>query len=195
MVFLSDHGCHFRTRNSEYKRSPHDSPIHIPLLIQGPGFDRSVSISELTCQIDVTLTLLAAAGVSIPGTMQGRSFMPLLDRKTEGWRGEVYVQITESQIGRALRTPEWTYAVVDRQSPRRHGPASDRYEEYQMYNLFDDPHQLLDLAGRRDNPKLVHYDDGRPLPEVAAYLRERLIARMVEAGEASAEIEGRYLYP
>jgi arylsulfatase A-like enzyme len=195
VVFLSDHGCHFRTRNSEYKRSPHESSIHIPLVIQGPGFDRSMSISELTCQIDITPTLLAAAGVPIPRTMQGRSVMPLLDRKTDGWPNEVYVQITESQIGRALRTPEWTYAVVDRQFPRRRGGSSDRYEEYQMYNLFDDPHELLNLSGRRGNPRLVHYDGDAPLPEVAAHLRERLIARMVEAGEPRAEIEDRHLYP
>ena len=195
LVFLSDHGCHFRTRNSEYKRSPHESSIHIPLVVQGPGFDRTMSISELTCQIDITPTLLAAAGVSIPSTMQGRSVMPLLDRKTDGWPNEVYVQITESQIGRALRTPEWTYAVVDRQRPRRRAGSSERYEEYQMYNLFDDPHQLLNLAGRRGNPKLVHYDGDLPLPEAAAHLRDRLIARMVEAGEPRAEIEERHLYP
>jgi arylsulfatase A-like enzyme len=195
VAFLSDHGCHFRTRNSEYKRSPHESSVHIPLVVHGPGFDRSMSVSELTCQIDVTPTLLAAAGVPIPQTMQGRSVLPLLERKIDGWPNEVYVQITESQIGRALRTPEWTYAVVDRQFPRRRTGSSDRYEEYQMYNLFDDPHQLLNLAGRRGNPRLVHYDDDRPLPKIAAHLRERLIARMVEAGEPRAEIEERHLYP
>ena len=195
VVFLSDHGCHFRTRNTEYKRSPHESSIHIPLVIQGPGFDRSMSISELTCQIDISPTLLAAAGVPVPGTMQGRSAIPLLDRKIEGWPNEVYVQITESQIGRALRTPEWTYAVVDRKFPRPRSGSSDHYEEHQMYNLFDDPHQLLNLAGRGDNPQLVHYDGGQPLPEVAAHLRERLIARMAEAGEPRAEIEECHLYP
>ncbi len=35
VVFLSDHGCHFRTRNTEYKRSPHESSIHIPMIISG----------------------------------------------------------------------------------------------------------------------------------------------------------------
>jgi arylsulfatase A-like enzyme len=195
VVFLSDHGCHFRTRNSEYKRSPHESSIHIPLVIQGPGFNRSMSISELTCQIDITPTLLAAAGVPVPATMQGRSFMPLLDRKTEGWPNEVYVQITESQIGRALRTPEWTFAVVDRQFPLRRSGSSDRYEEYQMYNLAADPHQLLNLAGRRDPPHLVHYEGDRPLSEIAAQLRERLIARMVEAGEEAPQINPARLYP
>lgn len=197
LAFLSDHGCHFRTRNNEYKRSPHESSIHVPLVIQGPGFNRSMTVRELTSQVDVTPTILDAVRVPIPKTMQGRSFLPLLDRKIEGWSNEVYIQITESEIGRALRTPEWTYAAV---APPRSagllGASSDRYEEYQMYNLFDDPHQLVNLAGRNDPIKLVHFNGwGHPLREVAETLRQRLQARMREAGETSTEIEERLLYP
>jgi arylsulfatase A-like enzyme len=195
VVFLSDHACHFRTRNDEYKRSPHESSIHIPLVIQGPGFNRSLTVPELTSQIDVTPTLLDAVGLPIPATMQGRSFLPLLERKVEGWPNEVYVQISESHTGRALRTPEWTYAVVDPHSAKKSAAASDLYDEYQMYNLFDDPHQLLNLAGRRDNPKLVHYRGGLSIQDAAAQLRKRLLARMVEAGEPRAEIRERLLYP
>jgi hypothetical protein len=127
--------------------------------------------------------------------MQGRSFLPLLDRKLEGWRDEVYIQITESQTGRALRTPQWTYAVVDAHYGRKPSSASDQYAEYQMYNNFDDPHQLLNLAGRRDDPRLVHYQGALSMKDATAHLRERLLARMVEAGEPRAEIQERLLYP
>jgi arylsulfatase A-like enzyme len=195
VAFVSDHGCHFRTRNTEYKRSPHESSIHIPLVIQGPGFNRALSVPELTCQIDISPTLLQAAGCAIPDSMQGRSFLPLLDRRVEGWPNEVYVQISESSTARALRTPEWTYVVVDAASGRKSAPASDHYEEYQLYNLGDDPHQLLNLAGRHDNPKLVHYQGGLSIQDATAHLRERLLARMVDAGEPRAEIQERFLYP
>ena len=40
VVFTSDYGNHFKTRNSEYKRSCHESSIHIPAAAQGPGFNR-----------------------------------------------------------------------------------------------------------------------------------------------------------
>ncbi len=195
VAMLSDHGCHFRTRNTEYKRSPHESSIHVPLVIQGPGFNRAISISELTCHVDVSPTLLEAAGVPVPPSMQGHSFLPLLDRKVEGWTNEVYVQISEAQTGRAIRTPEWTYAVVDAHRGAKLAEASDQYEEYQMYNLNDDPPQLLNLAGRQDNPKLIHYDGSLSMKDAAEHLRERLLARMVEAGEARAEIIPRSLYP
>jgi arylsulfatase A-like enzyme len=193
-LFLSDHGCHFRTRNAEYKRTAHESSIHVPLVIEGPGFNRSLEIPELTSQIDITPTLLSAAGVPVPVSMQGRSFLPLLDRKVKDWPNEVYVQMSEAGTGRALRTPEWTYAVMSPGSSRTPSAASDHYQEEYLYNLRADPHQLLNLAGRRDNPELVHAF-GIPPQQAAAELRERLLARMVEAGEPKAQITEREFYP
>ncbi len=116
-LFTSDHGCHFKTRNPEYKRTPHESSIHIPLIIQGPGFDRSIEIPEIVSHVDMTPTLLAAAGIAIPDTMQGRSFLPLLDRKKSSWRNEAYITMSEYWTGRILRTPEWTYAVAAPRKP------------------------------------------------------------------------------
>ena len=66
LVFVSDHGCHFKTRNAEYKRSPHESSIHVPLIVEGPGFNRGLTIPELVSHVDLTPSLLAAAGAPIP---------------------------------------------------------------------------------------------------------------------------------
>jgi arylsulfatase A-like enzyme len=197
MLFISDHGCHFRTRNTEYKRSPHESSIHIPLIMQGPGLNRSRKVSEVVSMVDVTPTLLNAAGVPAPASMKGRSFMSLINQPKgrANWRNEAFVQISASMVGRALRTDQWTYCVVDPTGNGDRDSHSLHYQEYQMYNLAADPHQLLNLAGRKDPPHLVHYDGDRHLPEIAAHLRERLIARMMEAGEPRAEIEEPHLYP
>jgi arylsulfatase A-like enzyme len=197
VLFISDHGCHFRTRNTEYKRSPHESSIHIPLIIQGPGLNQSRKVSEVVSMVDVTPTLLDAAGVPVPTSMKGRSFMPLINQPKgrANWRNEAFVQISASMVARALRTDQWTYCVVDPTGNGDRDPYSTHYQEYQMYNLAADPHQLLNLAGRKDPPHLVHYDGDKPLPEVAAHLRERLMARIEEAGEPRAEIEERRLYP
>lgn len=197
VMFISDHGCHFRTRNDEYKRSPHESSIHIPLLIQGPGFDQSRMIPELVGMVDVMPTLLDALGAKIPEPVAGRSALTLIRsaKEREAWRNEAFIQISQSMVARALRTPEWTYCIADPSANGATTPASTHYDEYQMYNLTADPHQLVNLAGRHDNPKLVHAAGGRPLPELARHLRERLIARMVEAGEAAPEIIPARLYP
>jgi arylsulfatase A-like enzyme len=195
-LFTSDHGCHFRTRNEEYKRSPHESSIHIPLLVQGPGFNQARMVSELVSMIDVTPTLLDAAGVKVPSSMTGRSFLPLLNDPAarKAWRQEAFIQISQSMVARALRTDRWTYCVADPSLSGDH-PFSRSYIEYQMYDLASDPHQLVNLAGRRDVPRLVHYLGERADADVAEHLRERLLAHMAEAGDPPAVIQKRRLYP
>lgn len=179
--FVSDHGCHFRTRNTEYKRSGHESSIHVPWVVAGPGFKGALTVRELTGQVDVAPTLLEACGVAPPAFFQGRSAMPLVRRRVDGWRNEVFIEISESMTGRALRTPEWTYVVAEPDG-KSHAAASS-YMEYQLYDLAADPHQLVNLAGRSETR------------QASSELRERLRARMVEAGESAAEIVPAALYP
>jgi arylsulfatase A-like enzyme len=178
VMFTSDHANHFRTRNAEYKRSPHESSIHIPLVIEGPGFNRGIQISELVSQIDYGPTLLAACGVQPAASMQGRNFLPLLDRKTDGWNNEVYFEMSEYVTGRGLRTPEYTYAICAPKAPGWRAAANaEKYVEYMLYDNLADPHQHVNLAGRA------------PYQQVTAGLRRRMLARMQEAGDPAATIE------
>ncbi len=177
VAFTSDHGCHFKTRNSEYKRSGHDSSIHVPCAAWGPGFDGGGRVDGLVSLVDLPPTLLAAAGLPVPGTMQGRSFLPLLHGEAAGWPEEVFVQISESQVGRAVRTRRWKYGV---QAPDGRGgqdPGAERYVEEYLYDLDADPYELTNLIG---------LDSHR---EVARTMAERLLRRMVAAGEAPPVIE------
>lgn len=197
VIFMSDHGCHFRTRNSEYKRSPHESSVHVPLVIQGPGFNNSRVIPELVSMIDVTPSLLDCVGLPVPACMQGKSFMPLLHdaEARHSWRNEVFIQVSESEIARALRTPEFTYvALAPEGRPYMH-PGSMHYEDYQLYDNRADPAQIINLAGRHDPPSLVHYVGDRSMIQLTTHLRERLMARMVEAGEKLPEIKPKRYYP
>lgn len=176
VLFTSDHGCHFKTRNAEYKRSCHESSIRIPAAVIGPGFDGGGQIRELVSLIDLPPTLLDAAGIPIPPAMQGRSILPLVKGEREGWPGDVFVQISEAQVGRAVRTSRWKYGVT---APHKHGgrdSGSDVYAEEYLYDLEADPYELTNLIGLESHQ------------EVARVLRERLIRRMVAAGEAAPSI-------
>lgn len=177
VLFASDHGNHFKTRNREYKRSPHEASIRVPAVLQGPGFDGGGEINDLVSLIDLPPTLLDAAGLPVPPEMQGRSVLPLVRGEREGWPEDVFVQISESQVGRALRTRRWKYGVVAPDKKGRQNPASDRYAEKYLYDLENDPHELTNLAGLD------------PHREVADRLGARLLARIAEAGEGAAEIE------
>jgi len=167
----SDHGCHFRTRNGEYKRSCHDGCIRIPMVACGPGLAGGKVIHELVSLIDVPPTLLAAGGIEAPPDFRGRALQPLVDGTADGWPEEVFLQISESHCGRAIRTKKWKYSV---RAPDRSGadPDSDVYVEDFLYDLTADPHERNNLVSEP------------ALRDVRTELAETLKRRTKEAGEA-----------
>lgn len=177
VAFTSDHGNHFRTRNDEYKRSCHDSSVRVPMAISGPGFDGGGRIDRPISTIDLAPTLLDAAGLGVPEAMDGHSILPLVRDSDAEFPDEVFLQVSESELGRSIRTSRWKYHVLAPDADPWNDLASDRYVETELFDLVNDPHELRNLAGSAAH-RLV-----------ADELRERLIKRMVEAGEEAPAIE------
>ncbi|MCS7463850.1 sulfatase-like hydrolase/transferase [Paenibacillus doosanensis] len=177
VLFTSDHGCHFKTRNGEYKRSLHDASIRVPSAIWGPGFFGGRQLPQLVSLIDLPPTLLDAAGIDVPEQMQGRSLMPLLRGSSDAWQEEVFVQISETEVGRAVRTKRWKYGVTAPGKDPEKDSGSDRYVETYLYDLQCDPYELTNLIGLESHR------------EAADRMMARLQRRMQEAGEAVPRIE------
>lgn len=156
VVYSSDHGSHFRTRNLEYKRSCHDASIRVPLVIAGPGFTPGTRDDRLVTHLDLVPTLTAAAGAEPDPVLPGRPLQPGA-AGPDPWRDQVFVQISETQIGRALRTDRYTYAAA---APgwnpfRGHlRPNADTYVETHLYDLVEDPFQRRNLAGTDETRNL-----------------------------------------
>lgn len=170
VIYTSDHGSHFRTRNAEYKRSCHDGCIRIPLVACGPGFSGGKVINDLASLIDLPPTLLTAAGITPPQTMRGHALQALIEGTAQDWPEEVFLQISESQCGRAIRTKRWKYSV---RAPDKTGQDSnsDLYVEDFLYDLEADPHERHNLV---TSP--AHAD-------IRQELSATLIRRMTEVGE------------
>lgn len=177
LLFTTDHGCHFKTRNAEYKRSCHESSIRIPMAFYGGPFTGGGTIQELINLVDVAPTLLDACGIAVPADMQGKSIMPIVQRKPYEWRDCVFAQISEAEVGRTIRTHRWKYAVTapDRDPGRDSG--SDHYEEAFLYDLEEDPYELQNLIGMPSHRQL------------AELLQKKLIREMEKVGEATPIIE------
>lgn len=146
IIFTNDHGCHFKTRNWEYKRSCHDASTHIPLIIYGSNYSIGIKIEELVSIIDLLPTILEIADVEIPKYMQGKSLKTLLAKTPSDWREEVFIQISESQVGRAIRTKRWKYSVG---APHKSGflfSGSKLYREDFLYDLKADPYEQNNLV-------------------------------------------------
>jgi arylsulfatase A-like enzyme len=192
ILYASDHGSHFRTRNrdleencyDDYKRSCHEASIHVPLIARGPGFEGGRTVERLVSLIDLPTTLLKAAGIERPAGMHGRYLQDIAadtgtggDPASSEWQDEVFVQISESQVGRAIRTKKWKYSVRARGVSGIDNPGSDAYTEDYLYDLEADPWESKNLV---EDPA---YE------EVRSFLAGRLKERMKEAGELPPQIK------
>ncbi|WP_415379451.1 sulfatase-like hydrolase/transferase [Halosimplex sp. TS25] len=166
-AYTADHGCHFRTRPGEYKRTPHESAVRVPAILSGPGFRNGGTVERVTSLLDLPPTLLDAAGIDVPEEMRGDSLLPVVRREEPDADGDAFVQISESQVGRALRTDQWKYAVAAPSTTGWRGgsseQSSDVYVERYLYDLRRDPEESVNLAGRPS------------YRNVADRLRERLL--------------------
>lgn len=172
ILFTSDHGCHFKTRNNEYKRSCHESSIRVPTFFHGPGLMNKGPYDGLVSLIDLPPTLLDAAGLPVPEEMQGQSIL----RKNPAPEDNVFIQISEHHVGRALRTRRWKYEITAADLSGNVDMNSTRYQEAYLYDLEKDPYELENLCDRED------------YVEIRNVLRAELLKRIVDAGEPRPEI-------
>ena len=168
IIYTSDHGCHFRTRNFEYKRSCHDGSTKVPLIICGGAFTGGGRIKDLVSLIDLPATLLEIAGAEIPEHFMGKSLCDLKGHES------VFMQISESQIGRAVRTDKWKYSVCAKNADCAF---AEKYYEDCLYDLEADPYEKNNLIS---DPK---YKEERET------LRNILLKYMRKAGEPYLNIE------
>lgn len=189
VLFTTDHGCHFRTRNSEYKRSCHEASIRIPMVAQGPYFDDRGVVHEIVSLLDVPTMLADAAGVDLGPEVVGARLgsrgarnqqnrivgRPAFAHEADGG---LLIQLSEAGVGRALRTPRWKYGVLAPLGEGESDGCASTYFESHLYDLENDPAELHNLVS------LPRYGD------VRERLRRQLSAHMIEIGEKSFEIRG-----
>jgi len=109
---------------------------------------------------DIAPTLIDAAGLPVPGEMEGRSLMPVVRDARAEWRDDLLVQISETETGRALRTHRRKYGVT---AAYDHAAPAAAYREACLYDLDADPWEMVNLVGME------------PFDAVVAGLRARLL--------------------
>ena len=168
IIYTSDHGCHFKTRNLEYKRSCHDASIHTPLVFGGGAIEKAGNKDSLVSLIDLPPTILHLAGIPVPDSYSG-NVLPVNGEKAPE-RDCVFVQISESQIGRAVRTKNWKYSARAIGSGFFKSKAVHYFDDF-LYDLENDPHEKNNLVNNKD------------YTEVLEQMRALLAREMVNVGE------------
>lgn len=178
IIFSSDHGSHFKTRNQDshlrggddYKRSCHDSALHVPLVIAGGPFRGGNKVEELVSTESIPKTILSLAGIHVGENMIGEELETLVEGAPENRENQVFAQISESRVGRCIRTPDYLYSVYAPDCDGGKVPCAEVYADDFLYDLKKDPYELHNLIA---DPA---YD------AVKAALREKLL-NWIEAAE------------
>jgi len=87
VIFSSDNGYFLGEHGLGDKRAAYDESLRIPMLLRYPKLTgKGRVVDQMVLNVDLAPTLLDLAGVAVPKEMHGRSWKPLLEGKTDGWR-------------------------------------------------------------------------------------------------------------
>ncbi len=122
----------------------YEEVVHLPLIIRLPGADQGGRrVSALTQSTDLLATLADAFLGSVPPTIEGQSFLPLVQRQSFSGRPEV-ISFWEMEHAAevALRTDTWSFLL-----PLRTPAGEERWP--QLYAKPEDRWEVNDLRPRQ----------------------------------------------
>ncbi len=200
VVFTGDQGLAIGSHGLLGKENMYDHSIAAPLIYCGPGIPPGGRSNALAHHVDLFPTLCELTGVPRPASARyGCSVVPIFRGQKERVREEIFCQFYSPEepgeplrhTQRAIRTERWKltwYPLIKR---------------YQLFDLQNDPYEMMDLltlwrrrrrvageSGRniwRKDPWAAR--DSRPaytqreVETAANNLYERLIAQMENQGD------------
>jgi N-acetylglucosamine-6-sulfatase len=144
-VFMSDNGSFFGEHGlSVERRFPYEESIKCPLLISHASIEPR-QVDSFALSVDIAPTLLDAAGVAIPRSVQGRSLLAQARGKAGATRESFLVEYYGHENPfpwianidyRAVRMGRYKYIRWIRED-----------EAQELYDLEADPFELRNLAG------------------------------------------------
>ena len=174
VVHAADHGD-FTGSHRQFNKGPlmYEDTYNIPLVVGGPSVaGAGRECDELVSLIDLMPTFLDVADVPVPGDVDGRSLLPLVERRDGERREAVFAEYHGDEMGfysqRMVRTGRYKYVF--------NAPDVD-----ELYDLEADPHELQNL---------IDHPDYRAVRD---RLRGRLVEWMDESGDPIRQWSSKHL--
>jgi len=145
IIFMADNGWFYGEHRRNDKRLAYEESLRVPFAMRYPAKLKPGSrIEGMVANIDIGPTLLDLAGATIPKSMQGESFVPVMEGKAKGRTSPFFYEYFQEKYAPgiptmlAIRTPEWKYIHLPYELPEE-----GNFDE--LYNLKKDPHELHNL--------------------------------------------------
>ena len=144
IIFTGDNGYFHGEHGLADKWYPHEESIRVPLIVRDPRMPAAkvgTTNDDFVLNVDFAPTILAAAHIAAPATMQGRDLAPLYTAaKKPDWRTEYFEEHATIKntafipASESLVRKDWKYFY---------------WPDFDLEQLFDlkaDPHEENDLA-------------------------------------------------
>ncbi len=156
VMYSSDQGFYLGEHGWFDKRFMYEESFRTPLLAKWPGTIKpGTANKDLVQNIDFAETFLDIAGAKIPEDMQGESLVPLLKGETpEDWRDSLYYHYYEYPAVHSVRKHEGV-AMERYKLIRFYGQGVPNAEEFELYDLVDDPQELNNVYGEPKHAELI----------------------------------------
>jgi arylsulfatase A-like enzyme len=196
VMYSSDQGFYLGEHGWFDKRFMYEQSFRTPLLARWPGKIKPGSVNtDLAQNVDFAETFLDLAGAPIPADMQGKSLVPLLKGKTPSdWRTSLYYHYYEYPGTHSVRRHEGVensrYKLI-----RFYGKNVPNGEEWELYDLKNDPQEMNNLYNNPESAALVqdlkkelgHLKELYKVPEYPA--DTKALEGKASTGAAPAETE------
>jgi len=180
IMFSSDHGELMGDHHMFRKVYPYEGSVHIPMIVKGArnsGIKSNAVFDQVVELRDVMPTLLDCAGLPIPASVEGQSFLPIMRGESVDWRDYIHGEHTRDHQNSLM------YLTDGRE---KYVWMSESGHE-QFFDLIEDPQELRDLARVSKHKKRV------------AMWRKRLIEELTGRPEGFTDgkrlIAGRPVQP
>ncbi len=140
VVYSADQGFYLGEHGWFDKRWFYEQSVKTPLLVRWPKTIKPGTVNTaMVSNLDYPETFLAAAGLPVPGDMQGKSLLPLLAGKTpDDWRKSFYYHYYEFPGPHSVRRH---YGVIDARYKLMHFYEPD-VAEWELFDLEADPKEM-----------------------------------------------------
>lgn len=156
IFYSSDQGFYVGETGWFDKRFMYEYAFRTPLLVRWPQRIAPGSVNDdLVQNIDWAPTMLDIAGIAPPDDMQGVSLKPLMEGATpDNWRDALYYHYYEFPGAHDVRRHE---GVFDRRYKliRFYGPGMPDGEEWELYDLEQDPEELISVFNDPEYSNIV----------------------------------------
>jgi len=138
VIYSSDQGFYLGDHGWFDKRFMYEESFRMPLMVRWPGKVEPGAVNaDLVSNLDFAETFLDIAGVEIPGDMQGRSLVPVLQGNTPAdWQQSLYYHYYEYPGAHAVRRH---YGV---RAPGLKLMHFYELDEWELYDLEKDPREM-----------------------------------------------------